>query len=265
MNDLIKSFVSVFLILFVLIGVTSCVNREHKQDLLEKVKERGKLIAGVKYDSKPFGFIDSDQGLKGFDIDLVKEVAKRLLGDSDKVEFQQVTSANRIISLSSGTVDFVAATMTITDKRKRVIDFSRPYFVAGQVLMVRKDSDIKDLKDLNGKKVIVVLGSTSEKNIRKLAPKAQIMGFRTYTDAFSALRANRADALTTDDTIIVGFLSEDDRFKMLNERYTKEPYGLGFKKAKETKSFQNAVNQILDEMEEDGTLGRIKRKWMKIQ
>jgi|GEM_PF-248992 len=256
-------FTLLFILTFVvMIGLTSCKKEKTNQDLLSIVKQRGTIIAGVKFDSRPFGFIDADQKLKGFDIDLVREIAKRILGDENAVKFQQVTSSNRIFSLTTGSVDLVAATLTINSKRRQVIDFSSPYFIAGQAIMVPEKSAIKSVRNLNGKKVVVVLGSTSEKNIRELAPKATVEGFRTYTDAFSALRAGRADALTTDDTIITGFLIENPNFKILDERYTKEPYGLGFRKGVDTQSFQQAVNAVLEEIEADGTLDLLRKKWI---
>lgn len=251
-----------FLTAIIIIGLTSCKREKDSQNLLDSVKQRGIIVAGVKFDSKPFGFVDTDQKLKGFDVDLVREIAKRVLGDENAVKFQQVTSSNRIFSLTAGSVDFVAATMTINAKRKQIIDFSSPYYIAGQTIMIPKTSSIKSVRDLNGQKVIVVLGSTSEKNIRELAPRAKIEGFRTYTDAFSALRAGRANALTTDDTIIAGFLAEDNNFKMIKERYTKEPYGIAFRKGAETQSFQQAVNNALEDIKADGTLELLRRKWM---
>lgn len=259
-----RFIINIFLLSLIFLTLIACSNQQRdKEDLLDKIKSRGYIISGVKYDAKPFGFIDQDQELKGFDIDLLKEISKRLLGDKNKIEFRQVTSATRIPELTSGNVDIVAATMTINEKRKRVIDFSDTYYIAGQTLLVPKDSPIESVNDLSNKTVLVVLGSTSEKNIREMVPDAKILGFRTYTEAFSALKANRGDALTTDDTIIAGMLAEDpDNFRMLPERFTQEPYGMGFKKGDDTKSFQQQVNKILQEMKEDGTLEKIRIKWM---
>ena len=251
----------VLLTAFASVALTGCISKP-KGDLLNQVKLKKEIVAGVKFDSKPFGFIDSDQSLKGFDVDLIREVAKRILGDPNAVKFQQVTSSNRIFSLTSGSVDLVAATMTINNKRSQIIDFSTPYYIAGQTIMIPKNSPIKTPKDLNNRRVVVVLGSTSERNIRELAPRAIIQGFRTYTDAFSALRMGRADALTTDDTIIAGFVSEDPNFIMLKQKFTREPYGIGFRKGKETQSFQRAVNIALEDIKADGTLDQIRRKWM---
>ena len=165
-----KKFIGIFAGILILMSLlTGCGERE-KKDLLKVVKSRGKIIAGVRYDTKPFGFINEKEEIKGFDVDLCREIAKRILGDENAIEFQQVTSSNRIFSITSGTVDFSAATMTITPKRQRIIDFSIPYYIAGQAIMVAKDSPIKSVSDLAGKKVIVVLGSTSEQNIREIVP-----------------------------------------------------------------------------------------------
>ncbi len=260
----LRLYLNTLLIMFLAIILVACVNGDKpRQDIMDKIKQRGYIIAGVKYDARPFGFIDEDQKLKGFDIDLLKEIAKRILGDKNKIQFMQVTSSTRIPELTSGNIDVVAATMTINAKRKRVIDFSDTYYIAGQTLLVPRDSEIESVNDLSGRTVMVVLGSTSEKNIREMVPDAKILGFRTYTEAFSALKAGRGDALTTDDTIIAGMVSEDpENFKMLPERFTQEPYGLGFKKGTETQSFQNQINKVLQEMKDDGTLEKIRVKWM---
>jgi len=256
-----RKIIMLFIGLLFTISLTGCGEKQEQKEFLKAIKERSKLIVGVKYDAKPFGFLDEDEQVKGFDIDLCREIAYRLLGNKSAIEFKQVTSSNRIFSITSGSVDFVAATMTITPKRQQVIDFSNPYYIAGQAVMVPQNSDIKTLGDLAGKKIIVSLGSTSEMNIRRLFPTAEILGFRTYTDAFSALRAERGDALTTDDTIIYGFLSENPDFIMLKDRLTEEPYALGFKKGRETETLRETINNVLNEMARDGTIAQLEEKW----
>jgi putative glutamine transport system substrate-binding protein len=252
-------FLTGLLIMAVL--ATGC-GKKPKKDLFSVVKARGKIIVGVKYDVKPFGYLDNGQGgVEGFDVDLSRELARRILGSPNAVEFQQVTSSNRIFALTSGTVDMVAATLTRTPQRGRIIDFSTPYYIAGQAVLVPKYSDIKSVSDLSDKVIIVVLGSTSEANIRLLFPRARVLGFRTYTDAFSALRNGRGDALTTDDTIIYGFLSDNPDYIMLPERLTREPYAVGFRKGDEVQSFIETVNFTLNEMNEDGTIARLEKKW----
>jgi putative glutamine transport system substrate-binding protein len=241
-------------------------NSEHlSKPLLSVIKERGKIIAGVKFDSRPFGYLDADGQLKGFDIDLLHELAKRILGHADAVEFQQVLSSTRVLALNTGNVDVVAATMTITPERKKVINFSNSYYLAGQAIIIPKDSPVQQLADLAYKTIIFVLGTTSEQNIKRLLPHAHYLGFKTSIEAFSALKAGRGDAMTTDDTILAGFMQEVScQFRMLPQRLSQEPYGLAFRKDGENDdaSFIQAVNQALDGMKQDGTLEQLSQKWV---
>ena len=248
------------------VGVFSaCQQPKPDADLLQRITEQGKLVAGVKFDSKPFGYLDADGELKGFDVDLVREISARLakkLGTPVEVEFQQVVSSTRQIALDSRHVDLVAATMTITDERKKVIDFSEPYFTAHQKIIVPDKSTARTLDDLNNDTVLFVFGSTSEENIKKRLPQANYLGFKAYTDAFSALRAGRGDAFTTDDTILGGFLAENCGFRLLDEKLSDEPYGIGFKKSSVTKALQKQINEIILEMNADGTLKKLRAQWV---
>jgi len=251
------------LLLIVLLGVLPACGSK-KAVSVNEVKHRGKLVAGVKFDSKPFGFLDTDGQLKGYDIDLMRELSRRLLGKEKGVEFQQVLSSTRVIAINSGSVDAVAATMTITPERAKVVDFSIPYLTAHQAVVVPSDSPARHLKDLDGKTILFVLGTTSEGNIKKRLPDAKYTGFKSSTDAFSALKAGRGDAMTTDDTIISGFLSDNCGFRVLDEKLSDEPYGLAFRKggAETPDDLRVQVNQSLKVMEKDGTLARLKAKWV---
>lgn len=254
------------LILFLLLTtflLSGCSSEEKNKDLLTKVNERQKIIVGVKYDTKPFGFLDKDNEVKGFDVDIAKGIARRLLGDENAVEFKQVTPSNRILMLSSEKVDMVIATMTVSQKRLNIVDFSSPYYNIGQAVMVKKDSDIYSTKDLNKKRVIILLGSTSENQIRLLAPEAKIIGYKTYTKAYEALKKDKADAISTDDSILYGFLYDDDSLRILPERYTKESYAIAFRKDEKSKKFQTKVEEILSDMRKSGEITMIKRKWIK--
>lgn len=230
-------------------------------DLLQTIRERGRLVAGVKYDSKPFGYLDTGGELKGFDIDLVRELARRILGDPESVDFQQVMSSTRVIALNSGSVDLVAATMTVTPDREAVIDFSDIYFMAHQKVLVPWESPVNALDDLSGKTILYVFGTTSEENIKKRLPQAGFTGFKTSTDAFSALKAGRGDALTTDNTILTGFINSACGFRMLSDKLSDEPYGVGFRQDPATYTLREQVNKTLAEMKADGTIARLERKW----
>lgn len=257
-----NKLLSVLTLCFVIL-ITGCTKKHDNTDTLDKILQRGKIIVGVKYDTKPFGYMNENQQIVGYDVDLAKYIAKTILGDENKVEFKQVTPSNRILALNSGEVDMIIATMTITNQRKEVIDFSMPYYLAGQAILVPKNSKITSMSDLNGKRVIIIFGSTAENNLRLIAPEANILGFKTYTSGYNALKAGRADAMTSDDTILIGFALADNSMKLLPKRYTKEPYAIGFKKGKSSEKLKTRVNLILEDMRRSGELEQLKAKWIK--
>ena len=240
-----------------------CGKKEEQQpDKLAQIKERGHLIVGVKYDTKPFGFVDSDNVLKGYDIDLARAIAGKIFGNEKKVVFKQVYPHNRISKLNSGEVDLLIATMTITPQREEVVRFSKPYYTVGQAIMVPNGSPIETIANLNGKRTIVVLGTTGEKNLRRFAPEARVLGYKTYEQGFQALREKRAMAFTTDDTILSGFAQDYPEFIILPQRYTKEGYAIAMQKGETTDSLALDINHILDDMTRDGTLVALKHKWV---
>lgn len=259
MNKKILSIL-VFSLVFLFSG---CSQNEDKSDSLDKILKRGKLVVGVKFDTKPFGYINQRQQLIGYDIDLAREIAKIILGNENKIEFKQVTPSNRILSLNSGQVDMIIATMTITKQREEVVDFSIPYYYAGQAILVPQKSKITSMSDLNGKKVIIVFGSTAEKNLKLFAPDAIVVGYKTYTSGYSALKQGRADAMTSDDTILMGFALQDKSLKLLPKRYSQEPYAVAFKKGPESIRLKSKVNFIIQDMKKSGRLHHLKAKWIK--
>lgn len=229
---------------------------------LEAIKKRGKLIAGVKYDTKLFGLKDPASGnVEGFDIDMAKALAKKVLGDETKVELKEVTSKTRIPMLQNGEIDIIIATMTITEERKQQVEFSDVYFHAGQSLLVKKGSPIKGLADIKkGTKVLAVKGSTSAKNIREKAPDASVLEFENYQDAFTALKAGQGEALTTDNAILFGMMKQDANYEVVGGTFTEEPYGMAI--AKGDTGFTQVVNEMLKDMKSSGQYDKLYEQWM---
>lgn len=252
------------LFLFILISFTfvTCAAKNKTNNLYDTIVKRDKIIVGISFDSKPFGFKDSDGQIKGFEADLAREIAERLLGSPDKITFKNVSSQERIDLAKSGDVDMVISTMTITPQRKRLVDFSSPYFIAGQAICVKKDSKIDSIYDLMNKKVIVILETTGEKNIKQFLPNALIQGYISNSDAIDAFKNGDGDAITTDDTLLQGLVMDNSDYILLPKRLTKEPYGIAFNKSRRTKSLRNNINKIISEMNQDGTLETIKTKWI---
>lgn len=230
-------------------------------DLLDTVQQRGHLIVGVKFDSPPFGFMDAQGQLKGFEIDLARELAQRILGKSEAVEFVQVNSSTRVAALNAGQVDFVLATMTITPQRSQVVNFTQPYFQAAQAIVVRGKSPITHITDLKDKRINYVIGTTGETNLRSMFPQAKLSGFKSSTEAFTAFYANRADAFSTDDSILKGFMAEYPGLRLLPERISVEPYGIAFQKDPESQSLQDKVQDALDAISAEGKLDALMQRW----
>jgi polar amino acid transport system substrate-binding protein len=228
-------------------------------DTLAEIKKKGVLVAGVRNQLPPFGFIDdTTKTIIGYDIDFVNTIANKL---GVKVELKPVTAESRIPQLTAGDIDIIAATMTRTPERAKEIDFSFTYFFSGQRFLASKGS-IKFLKDIADKKIATVKGSTSELNLRKAASKATVVLFERYPEAVQALQEGKVDAVTTDEAILAGLLAKmPDRAKYEISRLqiSVEPYGLGIRKG--DKSFVDFANQTLIEMEKSGEAKKIFNTW----
>ncbi|MGX4685997.1 transporter substrate-binding domain-containing protein [Vagococcus sp. JNUCC 83] len=253
---------SVFLAFIFLLGGCGAKSVS-EMNVLDKIKEKDKMVWGVKYDTKLFGLMNIEKReVEGFDIDIAKEITKRLLGDEKKAEFVEVTSKTRIPLLKNGNIDAIIATMTISDERKKQVDFSDVYFDAGQSLLVKKGSDIKSVDDLTKDKIVLaVKGSTSAINVKKKAPDVKVLELENYAEAFTALQSGQGDAMTTDNSILLGMASENPDYELVGGNFTKEPYGIAFNKGQT--QLVKEVNSILADMHQDGTYDKIYKKWIK--
>jgi polar amino acid transport system substrate-binding protein len=250
--------------LFVLLSVVACmalVVAPASAGTLEKIKERGKLIAGVKDSQPPFGFVDEKSGqIVGFEIDLCAAIAKKL---GVPLEVKPVTSQTRIPTLKEGNVDLLAATMTHTKTRDDEIDFSQTYFYDEQKLLVKKGSPIKSYKDLAGKKVGSAKGSTSEQNIVRVQPSVTVVSFETYPEAFLALKQGKVEAATTDSGILLGLKASDEKpedWEVVGTDFiAAEPYGIGV--VENDSDWRDFVNNTLIELSTSGELEKLWTKW----
>ncbi|MGI8870539.1 MAG: glutamate ABC transporter substrate-binding protein [Mycobacteriales bacterium] len=223
---------------------------------MAKLKSKGTIVIGTKKDQPGVAFQNAASGkFEGFDIEMAKIVASKLgldPNDPKQVQFKEVVSKNRETFVRTGTIDIMIGSYSITDKRKKLVDFAGPYYVTGQQLLVKKDDDsIKGPEDLKGKKVCSVTGSTSIDTV-ETKYGANPVPFDTYTECVDQLKNGSVDAVTTDGAILLGFASKSpDELKVVGDAFSTENYGMGLKKG--DADFRSFLNDTIEGAEKDGT------------
>lgn len=232
------------------------------KSVLDATKEAGVLKAGVTSQVPYFGFVDEQGNHVGFEYDLVVEIAKRL---NVKPQISKVTSATRIPTLQQGRVDLIASTMSHYRSRDAVVDFTIDYFYSPQTLLVRKDSGIRKVADLNGKRVGATVGAGSIKYFKEAQPGAKMQTFEGQGESFVALQQGLVDALATDAVILAGLranANNPDDFVLLGKdgTYGGAPYGLGVRE--NDSKWRDAINFALQDLWTDGTWDKLFDKWI---
>ena len=260
-----KFSIFLLLLLFAIAGLQVFFNKSADEfiegDLYEEIMQRGIIKVGVSSESKPFAYKNEKGELVGYDVDLAKYIAQYIVKDPSKVELIPLESSERLIKASTGEVDIVIATLTITPQRQEIVSFSIPYDTAGQAVMVKSNSWIKSLSDLAGQNVGVIFGTTAEKNMAHLVPTAKLRGFKNYEDAKKALKLGQINAVTSDDTILSGLVADDDSIKLLPKRYSSEPYGIAFKKGNSTIKLKENLDFAIKDMQQKNVIPRLRKHW----
>lgn len=231
---------------------------------MRRIRDRGWLIAGIDQSSYPFGYRDPvDNRLKGFDIDLIREVARAIFGDSpsdpvdNHIKFRVLTNKDREPAVKDHVVDIVAMTMTVDCARREKVDFSDVYYVAGQRVLIQKDPDLpprvrEGLPGLSGYRVCAVNGSRSFGPI--LDPRYGVVPVagQTWADCLVKLQKREVEAVSTDDNILAGLRALDPNYtEIVGAPVSREPYAMAI--AHEHGDFVRFVNAVLAELRRDNT------------
>jgi polar amino acid transport system substrate-binding protein len=212
---------------------------------VERIKKRGRLVVGVDGNSYLWGYRNpSGRAFQGFDIDIVKAVAKDILGDPDKITYKTMPTDMRIPAIQQRDVDIMVRTMTITCDRLKQVAFSSVYFESGQQLLVPKNSSIKAYGDaLRGKTVCTDDGSTGADYLRTHPVGAKTMLVPNHLDCLVRLQLGLADAVITDSTLAAGQAAQDPTTHLVGDVLTHEPYGVAMNR-KDT-DLVRRVNKVL--------------------
>ena len=176
---------------------------------LDEIKESGKIIIGVFSDKAPFGYVDENGDYQGYDVYFAERIGKDLGVD---VEYVSLDPASRVEFVQTGKVDVVLANFTVTDERAQQVDFALPYMKVSLGVVSPDTSVITDVKELEGKTLIVCKGTTAETYFSENYPDITLQKYDQYADAYNALLDGRGDAFSTDNTEVLAWALSNPGF-----------------------------------------------------
>ncbi len=215
------------------------------------------LRVGTEPAFAPFEFPkEGSKELTGFDIELVQALGKHM---GYKVQIEGMGFDALIPALQAGNIDAAIAGMTITDERKKVVTFTDSYYTSGLMIMVRKDSNVKNIDDLKGKTIACQIGTTGE-NKSRTVEGATVKAFNTQDEAALELKNGGCDALIGDAPVIEYYMTKagKDFAKTVGEKMEAEPYGIAVKK---DSKLAGDLNKALAELKKNGEYDKLYTKW----
>lgn len=251
----------ILLILVAILGVLglSACGSEMPQTW-EDIESRGYMIVGLDDTFAPMGFRDNDGNLVGFDVDLAKEVGRRL---GVEVRFQPIDWDAKVLELNAGTIDMIWNGLTITESRLEEMSFSNAYLANTQMIMVKAGSDITTMDDLIGSTLGVQISSAAEDAVNASAivdDLGELVKFDTYNAALLELQNGTVDAVVIDEIMGRYIMSQNSGvYAALEDNFGEEEYGIGFRL--ESANLRDKINEVLAEMVADGTAAQISENW----
>jgi len=249
----------IFTVLSSLLAAFAMTSAVLAADTLEEVKKKGVLTVGVRDASPPFSFLDRDKGqIVGVEVDLAEAIAKKL---GVTLKLVAVTAAERAEALHDGKVDLIAATYSVTPDRAKIVNFGLTYFKAKQRILAKKGT-VLTLKDLEGKKIAVVKGTTSERNLRAMVPSATVLALSNFRYVVDVFNRGEVDLASGDGPALYAFLQTlpKDKFEIPKEiALADEHYAMAVRLG--DKNFLDFVNGVLTDLKNSGEAEKIYGKW----
>ncbi len=232
------------------------------EDALDKIKQRGSIVVGVKNDYKPWGFVDPSGKIVGMEIDLAQDIATKL---GVKLEMIPVTGANRMEFLTQGRIDLILATMGDTPERRKVVGMIEPNYYAGATnVLAPKSAALKQWNDLKGRKVCAVQGAYYNRRVSQLYGP-ELVVFPAVPEAMSALQGGNCVAFLFDDTFIVSTLSGGDPkwadYEMPLQSEDPQAWAMGVRLDDLNGPFGEFLKKLSVDWHKAGTLVELEKKW----
>ncbi len=219
-----------------------------------QIKKSGKILIGTEGAFPPFNFFDDQNHLKGFDIDIGNAIAKQL---NLQPEWKAHAWDTMLIALNQGRFDFVIASHTITAERAKAVDFSKPYYCTGNVIVTKPGGPLTP-EALKGKVIGAQLGTTFEEFAKQFGPK-QLKTYQTNPDAVQDLMMGRIDAWITDQFTAIEAIKTRNLNLKVSGLLNKEEIGMAV--AKGNSLLLAAINKALDDIQANGVYAKISDKW----
>jgi ABC-type amino acid transport substrate-binding protein len=234
---------------------------------MQQFQSRGRLIAGVSFDIPGMGYKNPRTGaIEGFEADLARAIAEKLLGAPDRVDFAQVKDEERIQALKNDVVDMVVSQLTITPDRAEQVDFSISYYVTREALLVPKASGIKRFEDLRGKRIAVTDGSISLRRMRAVLPSlsgATLVVTDLSAGNLEAVAKGEADAASNDLinlTLLQKGAAHSDQYEIIDigDKFEPKPFGIAVKKG--NRALVDLLNQAIESLKTNNEIEKLLRE-----
>lgn len=214
------------------------------------------LIVGTNAEFPPFEYIEQGN-IVGFDVDLINEISK-IIGK--KVEFKNMAFDSLLIAMQAGKINCIISGMTATDERRQYVNFSEPYFVSKQAVIVPEDSDIQKFEDLKGKKIGVVIGYTGDMVVTDMyKDTSSITRYEATGQVIMALTAGKVDATVLDMEPAKKYVANNKGIKVLDTALAEEEYSIAL--PKDNTALLEEINKALKTLKENGTYDKIYAKY----
>lgn len=222
----------------------------------QEIVQKGQLTIAVKDNLRPLGYRDPQGNLQGFEIDLAHRLGLELLGQETAVKLIPVTNQQRLQLVSDVEVDLTIASVTANASRRRIVDFSDPYYLNGTAIIVKKGQK----SNLMGK-IGILLDSRSIDQLKYSLPKITLQGVSSYQKALELMESGEIEGFAGDASVLAGWVQENPDYQLLPTLYGAYPLSIVLPKGRQYQELRTKVNQVIRKLNDEGWLKQKAQFW----